>query len=121
MSLVFNQGAINRILFTLHFQKELPIVAHQKLMEMTGEEVMNLEQVTEFFKKIDNGEFRLEEEVKEKPQVTLVQVLNVPDFVEQYLDIDTRLCLRKTCTTIRKIVNEKRLHIGCLNREIFWN
>ncbi|KAF1763131.1 hypothetical protein GCK72_011397 [Caenorhabditis remanei] len=51
---------------------------------------------------------------EEKPKVTLTQILNVPDFVENHLDIDTRLCLRATCTTIRKIINEKLLDIDCL-------
>ena len=57
---------------------------------------MNLDQVTEFFEKIDNGEFRLAEEIEEviveeeKPEVTLAHILNVPDFVEKYLDMDAR-------------------------------
>ncbi|KAF1763129.1 hypothetical protein GCK72_011395 [Caenorhabditis remanei] len=51
---------------------------------------------------------------EEKPEVTLAQILNVPDFVENYLDIDTRLRLRKTCFNIRKIINEKLLNIDCL-------
>ncbi|EFP10400.1 hypothetical protein CRE_22966 [Caenorhabditis remanei] len=113
MPLVFNQEAINGILFTLHFQKELPIVAHQKLMQMTGKEVMDVKQVTEFFEKIDNEEFGL----KKMEEITLAQVLNVPDFGARYLDIDTRLRLRKTCTTIREIINQKPLHIDCLHYE----
>ncbi|EFP10471.1 hypothetical protein CRE_22929 [Caenorhabditis remanei] len=110
MPLVFNQEAINGILFTLHFQKDSPIVAHQKLIEMTGKKVMNLDQINEFFKKIDNGEFQLKKEVKE---VTLAHVLNIPEFDGKYLDIDARLRLRKTCTTIREIINEKMLDIDC--------
>ncbi|KAF1763128.1 hypothetical protein GCK72_011394 [Caenorhabditis remanei] len=51
---------------------------------------------------------------EEKPEVTLAQILNVPDFVENYLDIDTRLRLRKTCFNIRKIINEKLLNIDRL-------
>ena len=91
MALVFNQEAINGILFTLQFYNELPTVAHQKLLQMTGKEVMNLSQVTEFFEKINNGEFRLEEDVEEKKsEAKLAQIVNVPDFVEKYLDIDTR-------------------------------
>ncbi|EFP10424.1 hypothetical protein CRE_22933 [Caenorhabditis remanei] len=108
MPLVFNQEAINGILFTLHFQKDSPIVAHQKLMEMTGKNVMNLNQITEFFKKIDNGEFQLKKEVKE---VTLAHVLNIPEFDGRYLNIDARLRLRKTCKTIREALSEKSLNI----------
>ncbi|KAF1763152.1 hypothetical protein GCK72_011418 [Caenorhabditis remanei] len=111
MPLAYNQEVINGILFTFHFQKELPFFAHQKLIEITGVEVMSQEQVTEFFKMIDNGEFRLQKEVE---NVTLAQVLNVPNFVEKYLDIETRLRLRKTCTTIRETLNEKPLFIDCL-------
>ncbi|EFP10430.1 hypothetical protein CRE_22926 [Caenorhabditis remanei] len=120
MPLIFNQEAINGTLFALHFQKDTPIVAHQKLIEMTGKKVMNLDQVTEFFEKIDNGEFRLAEEIEEviveeeKPEVTLAHILNVPDFVEKYLDMDARFCLRKTCFTIREIINKKLLDIDCL-------
>ncbi|KAF1763133.1 hypothetical protein GCK72_011399 [Caenorhabditis remanei] len=51
----------------------------------------------------------------ENPEVTLAQILNVPDFVEKYLDIDTKLCLRATCTIIREIINKKQLYIDCLN------
>ncbi|KAF1763147.1 hypothetical protein GCK72_011413 [Caenorhabditis remanei] len=110
MSLVFNQEAINGILFTLHFYNELPTVAHQKLMQMVGEEVMDMDQVTEFFKKIDDGEFRLKKDIK-----TLAQVVNVPNFVEKYVDLDTRLRLRKTSPTIREIINGKMLEIDWLH------
>ncbi|KAF1763132.1 hypothetical protein GCK72_011398 [Caenorhabditis remanei] len=55
-----------------------------------------------------------QEKAEEKPEMTLVRILNVPDFVEKYLDIDTRLRLRKTCTTIREIINKKPLHIDWL-------
>ncbi|KAF1763151.1 hypothetical protein GCK72_011417 [Caenorhabditis remanei] len=112
MPLVFKQEAINGILFTLHSQKELSSFAHQKLIEMTGEEVMSQEQVTEFFKKIDKLEFQIKEDVQ---KVTLAQILNVPNFVENYLDIRTRLRLRKTCKTIREILNEKPLYKDCVN------
>ncbi|KAF1763154.1 hypothetical protein GCK72_011420 [Caenorhabditis remanei] len=78
---------------------------------MTGEEVMDLDKVTELFKEFDN---KLRPK-GEQPKVTLAQILNVPDFVEKYLDIDSRLRLRKTCKTIRKILDEKPLHIDRLN------
>ncbi|EFP10480.1 hypothetical protein CRE_22935 [Caenorhabditis remanei] len=55
------------------------------------------------------------DEVEVKPEATLAQIFNVPDFVGKYLDIDTRFCLRATCTTIREIINEKPLHIDHLN------
>ncbi|KAF1763125.1 hypothetical protein GCK72_011391 [Caenorhabditis remanei] len=45
----------------------------------------------------------------------MAQVLNVPNFVEKYLDIDARLRLRKTCTAVREIINKKPLHIDCLH------
>ncbi|KAF1763134.1 hypothetical protein GCK72_011400 [Caenorhabditis remanei] len=58
---------------------------------------------------------------EQKPKVMLTQILIVPDFVEKYLDIDTRLRLRKTCKTIREIINEKLLHIDGLNYNFIGN
>ncbi|KAF1763146.1 hypothetical protein GCK72_011412 [Caenorhabditis remanei] len=70
--------------------------------------------VKEFFKKIEIGEFRLAEKVEEKAEIALARILNVPEFVEKYLDIDTRLRLRKTCSLFREIIYEKRLQIDYL-------
>ncbi|EFP10402.1 hypothetical protein CRE_22937 [Caenorhabditis remanei] len=97
----YKPNILDGVLYTLHFQKVPSPLAHQKLLEITGEEAMSLEQVTHFYKKIDNGSFDLREKVK-----TLEEVIGVmKEQILKYVDVKTRLTLRRTCRSIRATVD----------------
>ncbi|EFP10451.1 hypothetical protein CRE_22924 [Caenorhabditis remanei] len=113
MEQVYNQEAINGILYFLHSKKFSPFDAHGELMDTIGEEVMSVEEIEEFYEKIERGEYNL----KQKKEVTLERILKLPNFVPKYVNVETRLRLRKTSFGIRDFLDNETYNIDKLTYE----
>ncbi|EGT37748.1 hypothetical protein CAEBREN_03923 [Caenorhabditis brenneri] len=112
--LEFNKDALFGFNLAYSANDFTPEMAHEKLMAVTGVEVMTLEEVKDQFEKIKAGQWNLVEEDPAPTPKTLDEMLRlnvVADNVFKYFNLDDRLILRKVSHFYKDLVREQPLKI----------
>ncbi|EFP10476.1 hypothetical protein CRE_22923 [Caenorhabditis remanei] len=117
---VFTADVIQGALYALFFQRVSPRIAHQKLLKMTGEEKMTVEQVEKCFEEFAREEPEEVEEPVQKLEPTLETILQIlgPKVVAQHMDVRSRLVFRKTNKTNRVLMDNSQHYINQLSLQL---
>ncbi|CAL2035337.1 unnamed protein product [Caenorhabditis brenneri] len=108
----FKDNVLDAIIYTYHSENFSPQLAYEKLQKLTGAESYTLQDVEKLYKKIDEKVFSLM-----KPnEVNLVDLpWHFNKEVVSYLDVASRMSLRKTCHLFRHLVDIEKLRINTLD------
>ncbi|CAL2035657.1 unnamed protein product [Caenorhabditis brenneri] len=101
----FKDNILDGVVYSFHFQGFPAATAHDKLTEMTGGEVYTLDKVEDLYRRIDDKKFGLRKhDLSKFPDHVLENVI-------EHSDWRARATLRKTCKSLRKLVDNTRFRI----------
>ncbi|EGT55010.1 hypothetical protein CAEBREN_09092 [Caenorhabditis brenneri] len=107
----FKDNVLDAIVYTYHSENFSSQLAYEKLQKLTGAESYTLQDVEKLYKEIDEKVFSL---IKPK-EINLVDLpWHFNKEVVSYLDLASRMSLRKTCHLFRHLVDIDKLSIDTL-------